>query len=117
MDHPTRLSGRMPPVVHGVEGADKDGLKNLLEFAFNLNPNSGGSVQLPQGQRVGGNFVVSFAEPPGMNGITYGADWSTTLAPGSWVPVPDTGSGNVHTFSVPIGSNPKMFMRHSVTTP
>ena len=106
------------PLISGPNAdPDKDGLKNILEFAFNLNPNSGASIQLPQGQRIGGNFVVSFTEPVGMNGITYGADWSPTMNLGSWLPVPDTGSGGVHTFSVPIGSNNTMFMRLSVTTP
>ena len=106
------------PLISGPNAdPDKDGLKNLIEFAFGLNPNSGASIQLPQGQRVGGNFVVSFTEPAGMNGITYGADWSPTMDPGIWLPVPDTGSGGIHTFSVPIGSHTTMFMRLSVTTP
>jgi len=52
-----------------------------------------------------------------VHGITYGAEWSATLAAASWTPVPDTGTGTTHTFAIPIGSNTAMFMRFVVTTP
>ena len=85
--------------------------------AFGLNPKSGASIQLPQPQRAGGNFVVSFTEPAGITGDTYGAEWSPSMATGTWLPVADTGSGGVHTFSMPIGANPRIFMRMKVTIP
>ena len=97
--------------------ADHDGLKNLIEFAYGLDPNSGSSIQVPQPQRVGENYVINFAEPAGIAGVTYGADWSPTLDPGSWLPLPDTGSGGNHIFSVPIGSYSEMFMRLKVSGP
>jgi uncharacterized delta-60 repeat protein len=96
---------------------DGDGLTNILEFAFGLNPMQSGAIQLPQPQRVGGNYVVSFTEPAGVSGITYGAEWSTTLAPGSWQPITDTGSGSGHIFSVPHGDQPRMFFRFKITGP
>jgi hypothetical protein len=96
---------------------DKDGLKNLIEFAFGLNPKSGASMQLPQAQRVGGNLVITFIEPAGIGGITYGAEWSPTMEAASWMPVTDTGSGGTHTFSVPIGTQAGRFMRLKVTNP
>ncbi len=52
---------------------------NLLEFAFGLNPTLASSLQTPQGQHVGANFVISFLTPSGVSGITYGAESSTTL--------------------------------------
>ena len=96
---------------------DDDGLSNIVELAFGLNPTLGSSNQLPQPQRVGGNFVVSFTEPSGLLGITYGAEWSTTMASGSWQPIPDTGSGKTHTFSVSTAGRPGLFIRLTMISP
>ncbi|MGV3663811.1 MAG: hypothetical protein ACO1TE_26810 [Prosthecobacter sp.] len=96
---------------------DGDGLANLVEYAFGLNPTQGGSAALPQPQSSGGNCSVSFQHPAGMTGVTYGAEWSATLAPDSWQPVTDTGVAPQHVFSVPIGTNTKMFIRLKVTVP
>ena len=98
---------------------DKDGLVNLIEYAFGLNPKDAGSMQLPQPQRTGGNFVVSFTQPAGVSGITYGAEWCTTLSnnPADWASIADTGTSTTHTFSAPIGTNTKMFMRLRITSP
>jgi len=51
----------------------------------------------------------------GVTDITYGAEWSATLLPGSWIEVPDTGTGETHIFSVPAGADGKLFMRLKVT--
>jgi alpha-tubulin suppressor-like RCC1 family protein len=96
---------------------DKDGLANLVEYAFGLVPVSGGSLQIPQAQRIGSDVVISFTQPGGVSGIIYGAEWSTTLLPGSWTPLSDTGVGSTHTFSVPVEGNTKMFLRLRVTEP
>ncbi len=96
---------------------DLDGLPNLIEFAFGLNPTLASSMQLPQAQRSGGNFTVTFTQPASVSGITYGAEWSTSLAPGSWTTITDSGSGSTHTFSVPVGANSKLFLRLVVTSP
>ena len=50
-----------------------------------------------------------------MSGVTYGAEVSATMGAGSWQPVPDTGSGTEHIFSVPIGTNRHLYMRLRVT--
>jgi hypothetical protein len=94
-----------------------DGVANLLKYAFGLNPTRVGIAQLPQPRLAGGSLVISFTEPLGMSGITYGAEWSTTLLPGDWHPVPDSGNGTQHVFSVPIGGNTRMFMRHKIRGP
>jgi len=96
---------------------DKDGIPNLIEFAFGLNPiqNSAGLLPLPQ--RTGNNFVISFAQPAGVSGITYGAEWSETLLSGSWMSVADSGMAPQHTFSVPIGTKTKLYMRLKVASP
>jgi len=96
---------------------DNDGLVNLLEYAFGLNPKDGASCLIPQAQLVASNLVISFSEPPGVDSITYGAEWSTSLAPLDWHPVTDTGVAPQHIFSVPTNGNPALFMRLKVTGP
>jgi hypothetical protein len=94
---------------------DKDGLVNLIEFALGLNPKQNSAHLVPHGQIVGGNFTISFAQPAGVSGITYGAETSTTLQAGSWTPVTDTGSAGQHVFSIPVAD--KGFLRLKVTDP
>jgi hypothetical protein len=96
---------------------DHDGLVNLVEFAFGLNPKEGSSLMLPQPTLVEGGFGATFSQPNGVSGVTYRAEWSPDLAPGSWTPVADTGSGTVHTFNVNTANHPAGFMRFIVTMP
>lgn len=97
---------------------DNDGLPNIVEFAFGLNPLANtSSQQLPAPQIVGGNYVVSFTQPAGVSGITYGVEWTPSLAPANWTPLADTGSGNTHAFSVPVAGNPSVFFRFVITAP
>ncbi len=96
---------------------DKDGILNLAEFGFGLNPTQNSAGLLPRPQKIGSNFVATFTQPAGVSGITYGAEWSTTLQAGSWTAIPDTGSGSTHTFSIAIGTAKKLFMRLNVTNP
>jgi hypothetical protein len=94
---------------------DKDGIPNLLEFAFGLHPKQIDAGMLPKPQKVGSNFVVSFAQPSEVSGVSYGAEWSETLLPGSWISVVNTGVSPQSTFSVPIGTKTKLYMRLKVT--
>jgi len=96
---------------------DHDGLVNLLEYAFGLDPKLGSSLALPQPQLSGGNFAVSFTQPAGVSGITYKAEWSTTLDAGSWTAIPDSGTGNTHAFRLPAATNTRLFLRYVVTAP
>ena len=96
---------------------DSDGLVNLVEFAFGLDPTLNSAAQLPYAQRVGADFVLSFTQPNGVANVTYGAEWSTTLQSTDWHAITDTGTGNVHIFSVPSGTHSKLFMRTKVTSP
>lgn len=96
---------------------DHDGIVNLIEFAFGLHPKQNSAGQLPSAQRIDGNSVISFTEPTGISGITFGAEWSATLQPGSWTPIPDTGILPQHTFSLPLGTNETHFMRLRITSP
>ncbi len=94
-----------------------DGLVNLTEYAFGLHPKQNSAGQLPQGQIIGPNYVVFFNRPSGVSGVTYGAEWSTTLMPLSWTPITDTGFAPQHVFSVPIGGNSGLFFRFKTTSP
>jgi uncharacterized delta-60 repeat protein len=97
---------------------DQDGLVNLVEFAFGLDPKlPGSSAQLPQPSLGGYNFAFNFTQPGGVSGITYGAEWSTTLLPGSWTAIPDTGIAPQHDFSLPTTGQPRMYIRLVVTAP
>ena len=94
---------------------DKDGLVNLLEYAFGLNPTLGSSARVPAAQIIGNSCTIGFQEPVGISGITYGAEWNENLDPGGWTPIPDTGTAGQHTFSVPRGTKTKLFLRLKVT--
>ena len=94
------------------------GIANLPVFAFagpNQDPSTASIAQLPKPQMSGENLLCSFTQPAGVSGVTYGAEWSATLLPGSWTAITDTGTAPQHTFSVPIGSNTKLFLRLRVT--
>ena len=94
------------------------GVANLAVFAFlgpYQDPQTATLAQLPQVQMSGGDFFYDFFEPAGVGGTTYGAQSSLDLGAGSWQPVPDTGSGIEHIFSVPVGANPRQFLRLTVT--
>jgi hypothetical protein len=96
---------------------DNDGLVNVVEYAFGQNPLQGGSSLLPLGRVSGGNFVINFIQPGSVTGITYGAEWSRTMLPGSWTAIPDTGTGGQHIFSVLTLGKPKLCVRLTVTSP
>ncbi len=96
------------------------GVRNLAALAYfgpGQNPASAQISQLPAPHRSGTNIVYSFTQPAGVSGLTYGAQSTTSLNPANWQPVTDTGSGGVHTFSVPIGANTKLFLRLTVSYP
>ena len=96
---------------------DKDGIVNLVEFAFGLHPKQNSVGLLPKPQQISGNLVINFTQPSGVSGVTYGAEWSQTLASESWTTVIDSGSSSQHTFSVPMGTKSKCFMRLMVRIP
>lgn len=94
---------------------DKDGISNLLEFAFGLDPKQNSAGQLPVGERIGDQFEIRFTPPAGILGIIHGAEWSSTLHPDSWLPVANTGELPEHAFSVPVNGKSRLFLRLKVT--
>ena len=94
------------------------GIRNLAVFALlgsNQSPSQASLTQLPQVQGSGGNYIYSFAQPEGVSGVTYGAEWTISLSSPDWQPIGDIGSGTQHIFSVLIGSNAQMFLRLTVS--
>ncbi len=96
---------------------DKDGLVNLIEFAFGLDPKSNSAHLMPQAQRVGNELVITFTPPPGVSGVIYGAEASATMAVDDWEPVPDTGIAPVMEFRIAIEPGTSKFMRLTVSDP
>ena len=89
------------------------GLANLLVFGLigpAQNPATASPAQLPSLQLVSGTYRYDFTEPAGVSGITYAAEWSPSLAPNSWQPVPDLGTGTRHIFEAP-RDQPRWFLR------
>ena len=96
---------------------DQDGVSNLLEFAFGLNPTLASSRQLPTFELTGGNLSYTFNQPAGVSGITYIGEWSSTMEDGSWNNIPNTGTLPQHIFSAPTEGRERMFIRLRVTNP
>ncbi|MCB1208189.1 MAG: hypothetical protein KDK97_02620 [Verrucomicrobiales bacterium] len=103
------------PAVTGsaMDDHEFDGIRNGIEYAFDLNPLAvDPASSLPQPMVSGGNYVLSYSEPFGVTGVTYGAEWSENLT--DWNDITDTGSGGSHVFSVSIGIKTTLFIRHKI---
>lgn len=96
---------------------DKDGIKNLLEFAFGLNPKEANSDALPKPRRSDQNLIISFTEPSGVRGILYQAEWSPNLEPDSWQAISDSGTAPDHAFVLSMADGPQGFIRIKVSKP
>ncbi len=90
---------------------DHDGIPNLVEYAFGLDPHQDSSGQVPRPVMVGDHLEIRFSGSQLAADIGFGAEWSPDLSPGSWRDVPDSGTGGEHVFSLPVDSSPHLFMR------
>jgi hypothetical protein len=107
---------------NSADNADpyRTGIQNLAVFALlgpNQDPATANGGMIPQAHLMNGNYFYSFDEPTGVNGVTYGAEWSATLEPNDWHTITDTSTTlQHHFFSVPSDSNtPRLFLRLKVT--
>jgi len=101
---------------NGADHADPygTGIPNLLAFAFlgpNQDPARARVSQLPVWRKSGTNYIYEFSEPDGVGLITYTAEFSTTMAPGSWTNIPDTGFKTDHFFQVSAVGRSNLFLR------
>ncbi len=79
------VATQYPAVTGGsLADHDQDGIGNGVEYAFNLNPTTfTRSASLPQPVMAGGNMTLSYTQPVGVTGVTYGAEWSRICRIGS----------------------------------
>jgi microcystin-dependent protein len=104
----------------GADNADPygTGVPNLLAFAFlgpAQNPALARASQLPVWEPNGIGFIASkFTQPAGVGPITYTAEFSTTLAPGSWTNIPNTGAGSTRLFEISTVGRSNLFLRMRV---
>lgn len=110
---------------------DNDGVNNLLEYAFNGNPNVADSIAiLPRNSTInvsGSDYLaITFVRrTTPASGIIYSPQASADLADWSGVPVQAGASVNnndgtetvVFRDSLPLNNNPKRFLRVRVTAP
>jgi hypothetical protein len=96
---------------------DRDGIADLIEFAFGLDPKQNSAGQLPVAERIGDQLTIRFTAPEEITGILHGAEWSSTLQPDSWLPVANTGELPEHVFSVPANDKSRLFLRLKATAP
>ncbi len=109
------------PLNEGV-GADSqdfdgDGHRNLIEYAFGLDPKVAAPAGLPSWLLGSSGYEVNFARPAGTAGITYGAEWSETLHEDDWHPAEDLSVGDTKSFRVPVGTEERKFFRLKVSNP
>ena len=96
---------------------DQDGIANILEYALGMSPTAATSHQLPQPILTGSFVELSFTQPAGISGLSYIGEYSTTLAPTAWLPLPNTSIPPLHTYRVPRSTGQQIFMRIKVTVP
>lgn len=100
----------------GADNADPygRGVKNLLVFGL-LGPAQNPALtrlsQLPQWQIVGNNYQCAFVTPAGVGPVIYSAQYSFTMAPGSWNELNNLGTGGTNLFSIPALGRERLFLR------
>lgn len=90
---------------------DEDGIPNLVEFAFGLNPLDGADVgAIPDVEVMGGRLRLH-CSAPGISGVLYGAEYSDDLL--NWTPMVDLGVLPNHEFLTPaeLVGVPGLFVR------
>ena len=94
---------------------DDDGINNLLEFAFGLHPEQNSTGQLPVLQTFPDRLQYTFSEPATYMGLTYGAEWSTSLTAGSWTTLTGLDFPPNHLFRLSTTGLDRVFVRLRVT--
>jgi uncharacterized delta-60 repeat protein len=94
---------------------DLDGMDNLLEFAFGLDPNTPDAAELPAWEQNDDDFVLTFTSPPDAGNTTYIAEYSSSLEPESWTPIPNTSSPPHYKFYAPVRAGRRLYLRSRIT--
>lgn len=100
-----------------LEDPDHDGVPNLLEFAFGLNPRVTQTGGFPEWHLNGDHYETVFSKGPEIEGLEYSAEWSESLAEGDWHSAEDLRTGDLLRFRVPDGEGQRsrLFFRFKVT--
>jgi hypothetical protein len=90
--------------------ADADGIANLVEYAFGLNPLAANStLALPQPALTAAGLTLNFTIPATITDLNYTAECTSDFV--KWLPVPNQGSGLQRSITVPITPGQNCFMR------
>jgi hypothetical protein len=97
----------------GADSADpdQDGIDNLAEYSFGLDPNQDSTGQLPAWQIAGNSYSLSFTLPSEARGVSVVAERSPSMAPGSWIPIPNTAVLPLHVFNASVTGTTRTFFR------
>jgi len=89
----------------GADSADPDGdgVANLFEYAFGLDPRNAASRQLPSPALSNGTMSLTFPLPDPSKGLLIGVQASQSLAANSWEFLESTPIGADQRFSLPAG--------------
>jgi len=96
-------------VVHGAGGEGHVGERGVLA--------TGGDHCGAVGAEDVGRapeLVFRFSRPSGVQGVTYGAEWSASLLPGTWTDIPSTGTLENPEFRITTARKASLFMRLKV---
>lgn len=91
---------------------DADGLANLVEYAFYLDPRRDSSGSLPTLQWIDNRWTLEFT---GREGVSYGAEWSRSMNPDVWAPLTNEDTPPKHRFTLPEPLPTLWFFRLKVT--
>ena len=111
--------GTIIPTGPAAETADPDGdgIENLLEYAFQLDPTASSTHELPRAALVGENLEMTFTPPSAVTGILWAAEWSSSLAQNDWHSIPNTGIAPLHTYQISARDKDRAFIRIRVSEP
>ena len=121
----TRVSSKLGWIYSVLDpngDADNDGIQNLCEYAFFLDPVLPDAAGAPAGMRVGSDIAVIYTKVLSATDITYTVEESTDLL--AWTPAQTTDqvlvqNNGIQTIqsSVAMGTNNRFFLRLKITRP
>ena len=96
---------------------DHDGLENLVEYAFGMNPLLPDAASLPTWRRADDDLELSFTRSPSAEGVTLHAEYSSTLDPGDWTELANLATVPSYRWLAPADNGGRLYLRLRVTAP
>lgn len=91
---------------------DRDGVSNLCEFLFYLDPKTPDAAAVPRWEREGNSLVFRFMHPgAAASSVRCTGEQSDSLEAGSWSPIPNAGSPPYYIFAVPLEASGRRYLR------